>query len=127
MFVKPNRNDLYEKATLALGKLADQKSAIVAVQKYTLESAKYKNAILLINSITLRTAMPANPERNLWRKRMCLGKQEPTLSGKMPLSSNCINGFHKGSTPSTPASLGGISGSELGFYSVTKAGVIILT
>ena len=56
------RNDLYAKARLAVGKLTDLKKIIVEVHKYNLEAAKYRGAIPLINSNSLRRAMTAKPE-----------------------------------------------------------------
>ena len=56
------RNDLYAKARLAVDKPGDLKKVIVEVQKYNLDAAKYKGAIPLINSNTLRRAMTAKPE-----------------------------------------------------------------
>jgi len=56
------RKDLYAKARLAVDKPGDLKKVIVEVQKYNLDAAKYKGAIPLINSNSLRRAMTAKPE-----------------------------------------------------------------
>ena len=78
------RNDLYAKARLAADKPATLRKVIVEVQKYNLDAAKYKGAIPLINSNSLRRALTAKPEGKFMVYENIFGQEEQSMAGKAP-------------------------------------------
>ncbi len=57
------RNDLFSKASLAMGNSGDMKKVIVGVQKYNLDAPRLGGAVPLINSNILRRVLTAKPEK----------------------------------------------------------------
>ena len=59
-----------------MGKPEELRGVITAIQKYTLDAAKYNGAVPLINSAALRRAMTAKPEKKFMLYENIFGQTE---------------------------------------------------